>query len=116
MANRKEREIVRHRVSKHIEFQKILISRRGRRVPFTFPTLYVALLRPGFSVCRRPQHRLLADSYRSISEALQPLAEVFRRVVLPGQLQLYVSSSAHSCPPDPPPYGTAGHSSPAADG
>lgn len=35
---------------------------------------------------------------------------------LPGQRQLYVSSSAHSCPPDPPPYETAGHSSLSADG
>lgn len=39
-----------------------------------------------------------------------------RHVELPGQLQLCVSSSAHSCPPDPPPYETAGHSSPSADG
>lgn len=40
----------------------------------------------------------------------------FRHVELPGQLQLYVSSSAHSCPPDPPPFETAGHSSLSVDG
>lgn len=59
---------------------------------------------------------LLEDSARSISRALKQLSEVFRQVVLPGQLQLYVSSSAHSCPPGPPPYETAGRSSPSADG
>lgn len=59
---------------------------------------------------------LLEDSARSISRALEQLNELFRQVVLPGQLQLYVSSSAHSCPPGPPPCETAGRSSPSADG
>lgn len=40
----------------------------------------------------------------------------FRWAELPGQLQLYVSSSAHSRPPDPPPYETVSHSSLSVDG
>lgn len=59
---------------------------------------------------------LREHSARSISKALEQLSEVFRQVVLPGQLQLYVSSSAHSCPLGPPPCETAGRSSPSADG
>lgn len=58
---------------------------------------------------------LLEDS-ASISRALEQLSKVFRQLVLPGQPQLYVSSSAHSCPPGPPPCETVGRSSPSADG
>lgn len=51
-----------------------------------------------------------------IWKAFKQMIEIPQRFNPPVQLLLCVSSSVHSCLPDPPPCGTVGHSSPSADG